>query len=130
MHGRTLGLGIGVSLPLNSWRSVHAEIEGSGLARSFDVDGNRYDGHLKLLQGGAFLDLFPLASSGFRVTAGALVNDNSLTSQAQPNAQGEFKIGDDLPALGDAPSASATLLRVMPYLGIDTATKPRRNATV
>ncbi|SDR25123.1 hypothetical protein SAMN05443245_3938 [Paraburkholderia fungorum] len=125
VHGGTLGAGVGGALSLNAWSGVHAEIEGFGLSHSFDVDGNRYDGHLKLLQGGAYLDLFPFVSSGFRVTAGALINDNRLSAQAQPNAQGEFKIGDDfVPAVGPAPSATATLPRVMPYLGIGYGHKP------
>jgi hypothetical protein len=59
------------------------------------------------------------------VTAGALVNDNRLSAQAQPNAQGQFKIGDDfVPAVGPAPTATATLPRVMPYLGIGYGHKP------
>lgn len=125
VHGGTLGVGIGAALPLNSWSGVHAEIEGFSLSHSFNADGNRYDGHLKLLQGGAYLDLFPIPSSGFRVTAGALINDNQLSALAQPNAQGEFKIGDDfVPAVGAAPSATATLPRVMPYVGIGYGHKP------
>jgi hypothetical protein len=95
VHGGTLGAGLGIALPLNSWSGIHADIEGFSLSHSFDADGTRYDGRLKLLQGGAYLDLFPFASSGFRVTAGALVNDNQLNAQAQPNAQGQFKIGDE-----------------------------------
>lgn len=125
VHGGTLGAGLGIALPLNSWSGIHADIEGFSLSHSFDADGNRYDGRLKLLQGGAYLDLFPFASSGFRVTAGALVNDNQLNAQAQPNAQGQFKIGDDfVPAVGAPPSMSATLPRVMPYIGIGYGHKP------
>ncbi len=124
-HGGTLGAGIGAALPLNSWAGVHAELEGFGLSHSLNVDGNQYDGHLKLLQGGLYLDLFPFKSSGFRVTAGALINGNELNAQAVPNAQGNYKIGNEfVPAVGPAPSTSITLPRVIPYLGIGYGHKP------
>jgi hypothetical protein len=125
VHGGTLGAGIGAALPLNSWAGVHAEFEGLGFSHSVNVSGNDYDGHLKLLQGGLYLDLFPFASSGFRVTAGALINYDELTAHATPNAQGNYKIGNDfVPAVGAAPSVTATMPRVMPYLGIGYGHKP------
>jgi hypothetical protein len=124
-HGGTLGAGVGAALPLTTWVGVHAEFEGLGFSHTVDVNDNQYDGHLKLLQGGLYLDLFPFSSSGFRVTAGALINDDELTAHAVPNAQGNYKIGDDyVPAVGAAPSATATLPRVMPYLGIGYGHKP------
>jgi hypothetical protein len=77
------------------------------------------------LQGGLYLDLFPFSSSGFRVTTGALINDDQLQAHAVPNADGNYKIGNDyVPAVGPAPSATATLPRVMPYLGIGYGHKP------
>ena len=104
---------------------VHAEFEGLGFSHSVNVSGNEYDGHVKLLQGGLYLDLFPFASSGFRVTAGALINDDELTGHAVPNAQGMYKIGNDfVPAVGPAPSTTVTLPRAMPYLGIGYGHKP------
>lgn len=125
VHGGTLGAGVGIAMPLNTWSGVHAEFEGFGLSHSVNVDNNEYDGHLKLLQGGLYLDLFPFSSSGFRVTAGALINDDELTAHAVPNAQGNYKIGDDfVPAVSTAPSATVTLPRVMPYLGIGYGHKP------
>lgn len=125
VHGGTLGAGVGAALPLTSWAGVHAELEGFGLSHSVNVNDNEYDGHLKLLQGGLYLDLFPFSSSGFRVTAGALINEDELSAHAVPNAQGNYKIGDDyVPAVGAAPSATVTLPRVMPYLGIGYGHKP------
>jgi hypothetical protein len=125
VHGGSLGAGVGAALPLSSWAGVHAEFEGFGLSHSVNVNENEYDGHLKLLQGGLYLDLFPFSSSGFRVTAGALINDDELSAHAVPNAQGNYKIGDDyVPAVADAPSATVTLPRVMPYLGIGYGHKP------
>ena len=125
VHGGTLGAGIGAALPLNSWTGVHAEFEGLGFSHSVNVNDNQYDGHLKLLQGGLYMDVFPFHSSGFRLTAGALINDDELSAHAVPNAQGNYKIGDDfVPAVGPAPSATVTLPRVMPYVGIGYGHKP------
>lgn len=125
VHGGSLGAGVGAALPLSSWAGVHAEFEGLGFSHTVNVNDNDYRGHLKLLQGGLYLDLFPFSSSGFRVTAGALINDDELSAHAVPNAQGNYKIGDDyVPAVGDAPSAKVTLPRAMPYLGIGYGHKP------
>jgi hypothetical protein len=125
LHGGTLGAGIGAALPLNSWTGVHAEFEGLGFSHSVNVNDNEYDGHLKLLQGGLYFDVFPFRSSGFRLTAGALINDDELSAHAVPNEQGNYKIGDDyVPAVGPAPSATVTLPRVMPYVGIGYGHKP------
>ena len=125
VQGGTLGAGIGAAYSFNSWSGAHAEVEGFGLSHSFDVSGNKYDGHLSLKQGGLYLDLFPFASSGFRVTGGALFNGDKLTANAVPNADGNYKIGDDyVPAIGAAPSATARFPSVMPYLGVGYGHKP------
>lgn len=125
VQGGSLGAGVGAALPLNSWAGVHAELEGFGLSHSVTVDGNLYDGRLTLLQGGLYLDLFPFSSSGFRVTTGALINGDELQAHAVPNSDGNYKIGNDyVPAVGAAPSATASLPHVMPYLGIGYGHKP------
>jgi len=123
--GGTLGAGVGAAYPFNSWAGVHADVEGFGLSHSFNVSGSEYDGHLSLKQGGLYLDLFPFSSSGFRVTGGALFNGDELTAHAVPNADGNYKIGNDyVPAIGAAPSATARFPSVMPYLGVGYGHKP------
>ncbi len=125
VQGGTLGAGVGASMPLSSWAGVHAELEGFGLSHTVTVDGDPYDGHLSLLQGGLYLDLFPFSSSGFRVTAGVLINGDHLNAHAVPDENGNYRFGDDyLPALGPAPSIEATLPHAMPYLGIGYGHKP------
>ncbi|MFT4503625.1 hypothetical protein [Caballeronia sp. 15711] len=125
VQGGTLGAGIGAAYSFNSWSGVHAEVGGFGLSHSFTVDDNKYDGHLSLKQGGLYLDLFPFSSSGFRVTGGALFNGDKLTGHAVPDADGNYKIGNDLvPAVGPAPSATVRLPSVMPYLGVGYGHKP------
>jgi hypothetical protein len=125
VQGGTLGGGVGAAYSLNSWAGVHAEVEGFGFSHSFNVDGAKYDGHLSLIQGGLYLDLFPFTNSGFRVTGGALINGDELKAHAVPDAQGNFKIGDaSVPAIAGAPSATVRLPSVMPYLGVGYGHKP------
>ncbi len=125
-HAGSLGAGVGAAYSLNNWAGVHAEMEGFGLSHSVTVDQNKYEGHLNLIQGGLYLDLFPFRNSGFRVTAGALINDDELKAHAVPNAEGNYKIGDDfVPAVGGAPSAVAKLPTVMPYIGLGYGHKPQ-----
>lgn len=117
--GGTLGAGLGGAWNFNPHVGLHLDAEGFGFSHSVTVDDNQYDGHLSLKQGGLYLDLFPFASSAFRVTAGALINDDTLDAHAVPNADGNYKIGNEyVPAIGAAPSATATMPHVMPYLGI------------
>ena len=125
VQGGTLGGGVGAAMPLSSWAGVHAELEGFGLSHTVTVDGNQYAGHLTLLQGGLYLDLFPFKSSGFRVTTGVLINGDHLDADAVPNSDGNYKIGNDyVPAVGPAPTAEAALPHAMPYLGIGYGHKP------
>ncbi|WP_438391669.1 hypothetical protein [Caballeronia sp. DA-9] len=63
IQGGTLGAGLGAAYSLNSWAGVHAEVEGLGFSHSFNVSGNKYDGHLSLKQGGLYLDLFHLQTA-------------------------------------------------------------------
>ncbi|WP_244145735.1 hypothetical protein [Paraburkholderia tropica] len=115
----TLGAGLGGAINLGPHFGMHAEAAGFGLSHTVTVDDNRYDGHLTLAQGGTYLDLYPFASSAFRLTAGALFNADSLSATLSPNAQGNYQIGGQtVPALGPSPTAKATLPHVMPYIGI------------
>jgi hypothetical protein len=119
LTGGTLGMGPGVALNLNPHVGLRADIEGLAFSTSLNVDGGRYDGRLKLLQGGLYADLFPFASSGFRVSAGVLFNDDSFDAHAVPNSLGNYVIGNNyVPAVGPAPEANITLPRAMPYIGI------------
>jgi hypothetical protein len=119
LTGGTLGVGPGVAINLGSYFGLRADVEGLGFNTSATVDGGRYEGRVKLLQGGIYGDLFPLASSGFRLSAGVLINDDSFDGHAVPNALGNYVIGNTyVPAVGPAPEASITLPRAMPYIGL------------
>ncbi|QGZ66899.1 hypothetical protein FAZ98_32735 [Paraburkholderia acidisoli] len=117
--GGTLGAGLGGALNLGPHFGVRADAEGLGFSHDFTAGDNRYSGHLTLAQGGLYMDVFPFASSAFRFTGGAIINGDTLTAAALPNADGNYKIGNDfVPAVGGAPTAKATMPRVMPYFGV------------
>lgn len=119
LTGGTLGVGPGVAINLGTHFGLRADVEGLGFNGSASVDGGRYEGRVKLLQGGLYGDLFPFASSGFRLSAGVLINDDSFDGHAVPNALGNYVIGSTyVPAVGPAPEANITLPRAMPYIGL------------
>ncbi|HEV3426487.1 MAG TPA: hypothetical protein VG320_01255 [Paraburkholderia sp.] len=119
LTGGTLGVGPGVAINLGSHFGLRADVEGLAFDTSATVDGGRYEGRVKLLQGGLYGDLFPFASSGFRLSAGVLINDDSFDGHAVPNALGNYVIGNTyVPAVGPAPEATITLPRAMPYIGL------------
>ncbi len=119
LTGGTLGVGPGVAIAFGSHFGLRADVEGMGFDTSVSVDGGRYEGRVKLLQGGLYGDLFPFASSGFRLSAGVLINGDSFDGHAVPNALGNYVIGNTyVPAVGPAPKASVTPPRAMPYIGL------------
>lgn len=119
LTGGTLGVGPGVALDLGPHFGLRADVEGLGFNTSVSVDGGRYEGRVKLLQGGLYGDLFPFASSGFRLSAGVLINGDSFDAHAVPNALGNYVIGNTyVPAVGPAPQASVTPPGAMPYIGL------------
>ncbi|WP_322046286.1 hypothetical protein [Paraburkholderia sp. J67] len=119
LTGGTLGVGPGLAINLGTHFGLRADIEGMGFDSSASVDGGRYEGRVKLLQGGLYGDLFPFASNGFRLSAGVLINDDSFDGHAVPNALGNYVIGNTyVPAVGPAPEATITLPRAMPYIGL------------
>jgi hypothetical protein len=73
--------GLGGSL---SWRfSDHLGIRGGGNYFSYDhsdeIEGGTYDANIKLQSFPIGLDLFTSKNSTFRITIGALINQNELT---------------------------------------------------
>jgi hypothetical protein len=89
--GGTLGLG-----PEISWRfSEHAGLRANGgfydTTDSDELDDIEYDGKLKLNSFGAMLDWYPFGG-GFRLSAGARVNNNKIELEGAPTINTE--IGD------------------------------------
>jgi hypothetical protein len=125
LQGGTQGAGAGVAMGVTDWLGLHADINGIAFSHSFHAAGNEFNGHLRIVQGGGYLDLFPFSSSSFRVTGGLLVNSDRLTGNAVP-VNGTFTLnGKAYPALpGAYASAAIKYPAAMPYLGIGFGHKP------
>lgn len=92
VSGGTLGIG-----PEISWRfSEHAGLRASGgffdASRNDELDDIEYDGDLKLNSFGAMLDWYPFGG-GFRLSAGARINNNEIDLEGTPTTTVE--IGDE-----------------------------------
>ncbi len=92
--GLTAGtLGIG---PEVGYRGPGFGVRGSatffGLSRNIESDGVDYDGDLRLRSYGGTFDLYPFGG-GFRVSAGARINNNRIDLEATPTTNVE--IGED-----------------------------------
>jgi hypothetical protein len=127
VQGGTLGIGVGAALSVTSWFGVHADFNAFKFKHDFDVGGNRYKDDVRLRQGGIYGDIFPWASSGFRITAGVRFTGNEVSGQSVPtNGMYSFN-GQSTPAFpGEYATATAKHPPVMPYLGIGYGLHPSR----
>lgn len=88
----TLGVGAEVTvgiLPALNFRTGYNLYNYDGTASRSDID---YDYKLKLSTLPLLVDLHPIPLSGFRITAGAMINSNKIDATGQ--AQGSYEIGD------------------------------------
>ena len=92
LTGGTLGVG-----PEVDYRGERFGIRGNatflGIGRSVESDGVDYDGDLKLRSIGAMADYYPFGG-GFRVSAGARINNNRVDLKATPTE--DVEIGDEV----------------------------------
>jgi hypothetical protein len=125
VQGGTQGLGVGAALGISPNFGVHADFKAFNLSHDFAVDGNRYQGDIRLRQGGLYLDYFPWSSVGFRVTGGVLFTDDTLTGVSTPTS-GTYDFGGKrYPAVpGESSTASARYPTVMPYFGFRFGHRP------
>jgi hypothetical protein len=124
LQAGTQGAGVGYAQPLTSWLGLHADVNGFGLSHNFSGGSLNYSAHLHMFGGGTYADLFPFHSSGFRITAGALISDDYLSGSAIPN-NGTYTInGTAYSAAGSTVNAKLRYPTVRPYLGIGYGHQP------
>ncbi|WP_114814672.1 hypothetical protein [Paraburkholderia kururiensis] len=125
LQGGTQGGGAGLAVGVTNWLGLHADVNGFAFNHSFNAGGNEFNGHLRILHGGGYLDLFPFASSSFRLTGGLLLDADRLQGNAVPT-NGTFSLnGKAYPALpGAYANATVKYPVAMPYLGIGFGHKP------
>ena len=104
---------------------MRADIDGFGLSHNFSAGDLDYNAHLHLFGVGTYVDLFPIHSSGFRVSTGLLFNDYHLNGTATPNSNGNITInGTTYNIPNGSVNAKIKEPTVMPYLGIGYGHKP------
>ncbi|SAK89574.1 hypothetical protein AWB79_06438 [Caballeronia hypogeia] len=124
-QGGTQGIGIGAAFALGSRFGVHADFNGMNFNKGFTLSGNRYDGDVRLRQGGIYLDYFPLESRGWRITAGVRFNDDTMTAVSQQdNGTYVFQGKRYQVPPGASSTATAKYPLAMPYFGFGFGHNP------
>lgn len=92
-HISTLGPGFSVSARINEYFGITGLINYLPYSTSDTVEDVSYEVDLQLLTIGAQADIYPLADSGLRLSAGAFVNQNSADLSARLTGTQTFEIG-------------------------------------
>ena len=114
----TLGLGADGIARINNNLNARLGVQ----AFTYDISGTEsgvdYDADLKLFSGLLTADWFP-ASGSFRISAGALINDNKLEMTGRP-ANGTYTIGDTTYTAAEVGTLNGTVdfNTLAPYLGV------------
>lgn len=82
----TLGAGIDLSWPINDSLTTRLGLNRFNYNTNLNEGGIRYDAELDLSSYGLFLDWHPFRGT-FRLTAGYVSNDNSISGRASGNLQ-------------------------------------------
>lgn len=113
----TLGYGADLIVGLGSYVHVRGGIHRGDITRDLTHNEIEYDGDVELSSENLFLDLYP-GGRGFRITVGAIRNDNIYEARSNENTIVEIN-GVPYPvALVGRLRAVATTDEVGPYLGI------------
>lgn len=112
----TAGIGGQVTAGILPFLNVRGSIQGFGINRSINEDGIDYDGKLKLLTYGAYVDVYPFIK-GPRLSAGLVGNGNKVRLRA--TCDDTCEVGDVLVSGQDAQvNGRLGFNGVSPYLGI------------
>lgn len=112
----TAGIGGQLTTRLLPFVNLRGSIQGLGYNRSLSKDGIDYDGELKLLTYGGFVDVYPFIK-GPRLSAGLIGNANKMRLKA--SCPDTCEVGD-LTVSGDSAQVNGRLgfRNVAPYLGL------------
>jgi len=113
----TLGFGAEVTYPLNSFMTVAVGINKFSKSNSDTVSGNSYNEDIDLKTFSVLFNFHPFAGS-FRLTAGAMINNNELTLKAKPSLT--YDINGTPYTFTDVGTLKATVdfRKFAPYAGI------------
>lgn len=114
----TLGVGAEFTRALNQDWNARFGVNAYTFNRSSTEGSVSYDYKLKLQTGGAMFDYFPNRESGFRLTAGGLINGNDLSMTGKPVAANTFTLnGTNTPGISSL-TAKVDFNTVAPYIGL------------
>ncbi len=125
VKGGTIGFGAEFSYGLTSLFGVRAGVNGGSYSRGFNESDIHDDGKLKFSSGLLLADLHPFAG-GFRISGGAMINNNKVDLVAQP-VSGTITInGIPYPAAAvGTVNGTVEFDRFSPYLGIGWGAAPK-----
>ncbi len=113
----TLGLGISGSYPLTDSLAIRGQYNQFTYGTEFDDSDIKYDADLDLSSIGIIADWYVISGSGFRISAGAYYNNNTVDASGTPKAGNQFDLGGTLYTL-DSLKADVEFDSFAPYLGI------------
>ncbi|MEM6818833.1 MAG: hypothetical protein AAF578_08575 [Pseudomonadota bacterium] len=113
----TLGIGIEGTYKISEKWGIRGGINQFDYSFDDDIDDITFDGDLELNSIALLADFRP-AGGGFRITGGAVINNNEVTAVADPFA--DYEIGNNIYTLEEVGtlSAVADFDSVSPYLGL------------
>lgn len=119
-HAGSLGFGVGVSYDLNRHLNLRGGIN-TGELELIDVEddeGLNYDNPtFEFDNVYALVDIYPARRGSFRITAGAVLNNNQITAGATVDGAGQF-IGNVAAPIGTGVEGSIEFDSASPYVGI------------
>lgn len=124
----TAGLGVEATYGLTQDINLRGTLRGFNYSDSFTEDNIRYDGDLKLRNGGVTVDWFPF-DNGFRLSAGAMYNGNEVKGKAKPNTlPATYEIGNNTYEIDGEVKADIDWRKFAPYLGIGWGNAVAKNS--
>jgi hypothetical protein len=113
----TLGAGVEVNYPLSSRWTVAVGLNKYSKSQIENIDGNDYDQDIDLQTLSLLFNYHPFKGT-FRVTAGAMLNNNEVKLTADPNATYEINgTVYDSSEFGEL-KASVDFEQIAPYIGV------------
>lgn len=124
----TAGLGVEATYGLTQDINLRGTLRGFNYSYDFTEDNIRYDGDLKLRNGGVTVDWFPFGGS-FRLSAGAMYNGNEVKATAKPETlPAKYEIGNATYEIDGEVKADIDWRKFAPYLGIGWGNAVAKNS--
>jgi len=113
----TLGAGVEVNYPIASNMSIAVGINKFSQSETDTIDGIEYDEDIDLQTLSVLFNYHPFNGS-FRITAGAMLNNNELTLAAKPNAFYDINGATYSSAQVGELKAKVDFDKIAPYVGV------------